>query len=270
MDKDTLLVLLALVRWLLPLVYMALVIDYGATFILRVRTHARNPGVLAVILLHALYLVLRGMYLGGLPLATNPEVLSLVAISSTIVYWAIERFTRDRRAGVFVFMLVFLCQYTASQLLAASSGGTASGIGRLHIIPACLAYTAMGFAALYALLYLLGRRNLKQHHFGLLFDRLPPLDLLGRMSWQALLVGLGFMTVAMITGAMMFSHASSDQALGTKVAAKIVIGSTAWLTCAVAVGGRWMAKWSLKRVTAIALAGFVVVVTLLVTSIAMS
>ena len=262
--------LLALARWALPLVYLALVIDYGATFILRVRTHARNPGVAVAIVLHGVYLVLRGVRLGGPPLATNAEVLSLVAVSSAIVYWAIERFTRDRRAGVFIFLLIFLCQYTASQLLSAPAEGKASETGRLHVVPACLAYTAMGFAALYALLYLVGQRNLKQHHFGLLYDRLPPLDLLGRMSWHALLVGLVFMTVAIITGAMTFSHAPAGQALGIKVTAKIVIGTTAWLMCAVAVAGRWIGKWSLNRVTAIALAGFVVVVVFLVTSIALS
>ena len=262
--------LLALAKWVLPLVYLALAIDYGATFILRIRTHARNPGVVGAIVLHAVYLALRGVDLTGPPLETIAEVFSLVALSSAIVYWAIECFTRDRRAGVFVFFLIFLCQYAASMLPAAAPAGDHSGPGWLHIVPAYLAYTAMGFAALYAALYLVGQRNLKQHRLGLLFDRLPPLELLGRMSWHALLVGLVFMTVAMITGVMVFSHSIPRQGLEAKVAVKIVISSIAWLVCATGVLGRWLAKWSLARVAAIAVAGFVVVVAYLVTSIAMS
>lgn len=41
--------LLSVTNWLVPLVYLALAIDYGATFILRIRTHARNPGVILAI-----------------------------------------------------------------------------------------------------------------------------------------------------------------------------------------------------------------------------
>jgi len=266
---------LDLAEWLLPLVYMALAIDYGATFILRTRTHARNPGVLAAIALHLAYIVLQGWKLGGPPLVTNAEVLSVVALSSAMVYWAIERFTHDRRAGVFVFMLIFLCQYTASLLPAAAPHVAAEAAtqyrwSRLHIVPASLAYTAMAFATLYALLYLVGQRNLKQHRIGLLFDRLPPLELLGRMCWQALLVGIGFMTIAMITGVMMFRSGAGTGAPETKVMAKIFMGSIAWLTYGTAVLGRWLAKWPMPRIAAIAVAGALVVVVLFVTSIALS
>jgi len=262
--------LLALAKWVLPLVYLALAIDYGATFILRVRTHARNPGVVVAIVLHAAVLIARGVRLGGAPVDTVAEVLSLVAVSSAVVYWAIESFTRDRRAGVFVFLLVFLCQYTASLLLAAGRGPGHAGPGWLHIVPACLAYTAMGFAALYAGLYLLGQRNLKQHRVGLLFDRLPALERLGAMCWGALLVGLVFMTVSIVTGAMMYSRGTAGGGIEAKVTAKIIIGSIAWLTCAAGVLGRRLAKWSLVRVAVVAVIGFVVVVAYLVTSIVMS
>ena len=262
--------LLALAKWLMPLVYLALAIDYGATFILRTRTHARNPGVTVAIVLHVAYLIILGVNRGRAPVDTVAEVLSLVALSSAVVYWAIEMFTHDRRAGVFVFLLIFLCQYTASTLLGAAPVENHPGQRWLHIVPACLAYTAMGFAALYAGLYLVGQRNLKQHSVGLLFDRLPPLELLGTMCWHALLVGLVFMTVAMVTGAMTYSHGASGQALKTKVIVRIVISSIAWLTCGTGVLGRWLAKWSLVRVAVIAVIGFVVVVAYLVTSIMMS
>ena len=262
--------LLAIAEWFLPLIYMGLAIDYGATFILRTRTHVRNWGVVGAIVFHAVYLILRGVHLGGAPVDTVAEVLSLVAVSSAAVYWAIESFTHDRRAGVFMFLLIFLCQYTASILPAVAPGTPHAGSGWLHLVPACLAYTAMGFAALYAGLYLLGQRNLKQHRVGLLFDRLPPLELLGTMSWHALLVGLVFMTVTMATGAMASAGRPTGQPLETKITVKIIISTIAWLTCGTGVIGRWLAKWSLARVSIIALAGFVVVVAYLVISVALS
>jgi len=271
--------LLSVLNWLLPLIYLALVIDYGATFILRNRTHVRNPGVLLAILLHVVFLVLWGVHFRRPPLGSNYEVLSVVALASAAVYWAVELATRDRRAGVFVFLLIFLLQYTSSTFLSGAFGSlSAGGQGRhdwerLHVLPAILAYTALGLAAVYAMLYLVGRRNFKHHHFGLLFDRLPPLESLGRMSFQALLGGFIFVTVAIITGGVLMRRTgSAGQAVqfDPKLIAKIVIGSIAWVTCAAAVIGKYVCKWSAPRISAIALAGFLIVVVLFVTSLALS
>jgi len=272
--------LLTIANWLLPLMYLALAIDYGATFILRIRTHVRNPAVALTVVLHALVLVMLGVRFGGLPLANNYEILSVIALSSAAVYWAIERATHARRAGVFVFLLIFLMQHTSSVFLTGSLTGTSAshssaayGWGRLHALPASLAYTALAFAAVYALLYLMGHRNLKQHRFGLLFDRLPPLELLGRMSWYALLGGFVLMSAAIVTGVILSGRA--DRAalpalLRTKLAAKIVIGTIAWCVCAVAILGKYLGGWSVSRVSRIAVAGFVIIVLLFVTSLVLS
>ena len=272
--------LLAILNWLLPLIYLALAIDYGATFILRRRTHVRNVGVFLAIVFHVAFLVLWGVRFGGLPLVSNYEILSVVALSSAAVYWAIELVTRDRRAGVFVFLLIFLLQYTSSMSLTtmihlASTHGSNMpyGWGRLHFLPAALAYTGMAFGAVYATLYLVGQRNLKHHNFGLLFDRLPPLDLLGRMSFHSLLVGFAFMTLTIITGSVLACQpdaAHGETLIGSKLLAKIIIGSTAWVICAVNVFGKYVLKWSVSRVASIALAGFLIIAALFVTSLALS
>ncbi|KKL96761.1 hypothetical protein LCGC14_1841230, partial [marine sediment metagenome] len=211
-------------------------------------------------------------------LVGNYEVLSITALSTAAVYWVTELVSRDRRAGVFVFLLVFLLQYTSSIFLAhtiadpaAPSG--ADGWGRLHVVPATFAYTALAFAAVYGLLHLLGQRNLKQHRFGLLFDRLPALDLLGKMSWHALVVGFVFLSISVVTGIFTFRHVKQLQpALGMdpKVVYKIVIGSMAWGICALAIFGKVVLKWSASRVSVIAVVGFLAAVILIVSSIVLS
>ncbi|KKM80045.1 hypothetical protein LCGC14_1343850, partial [marine sediment metagenome] len=60
--------LLTIGNWLVPLIYLALVIDYGATTLLRSRPHVRNRWVPVAIIVHALLLVLRGVRLGHPPL----------------------------------------------------------------------------------------------------------------------------------------------------------------------------------------------------------
>ena len=271
--------LLIVTNWLIPLIYLVMVLDYGTTFLLRVRTHCRNFQILIPIVLHVAFLVLRGVRLGFPPLGSAVDMLSVIALCSTILYWVMELLSKDRRAGVFVFLLIFLFQYTSSAFVGTGLGQAHSeaamqhGWERLHVIPATFAYTALAFAAVYGLLHLQGRRDLKRGQFGLLFDRLPPLDLLGQLSWYSLLGGFVFITMSMITGAVIFgalAPAAHSGVLDHKVAVKIVIGSLAWVMCAVTVVGRLLAKWSLTRVSIVAVSGFVAIMILLVASILMS
>ena len=259
-------------NWLLPLFYLALLIDYGATFFLRVKTKVRNPWLLPVLCFHALFVVLRAIHLGQPPLADVYEILSVLALSTAVVYALVEFAGHDRRTGMFVFLLVFLFQYTSSCALAHSiaNGQMASGDGqsnwaRLHIVPALVAYTAFAIAAVYGLLHLLSGRDIKHHHFGVLFDRIPSLDLLGRMTWYALLSGFVFMTITMLSGPILSSHLH-EGAANPKVASKIIIGSIAWLIYAVAVLGKFFRKWPPSRISRLAVAGFVVIMVLLIVS----
>lgn len=261
--------LLTFVNWLLPLAYLAVAADYAATFVLRTRTHSRNPALPAVIVLHAAFLTAWGLHAGILPLGEIHEILSLVALSSSILYAVIELTSRDRRAGVFVLGLVFLIQYTASaQLVAPIAQGRSAPVGEsggLHFIPAIFAYTAIAFAAICSVLYLAGQRALKRHSFGVLFDRLPPLDLLGTMSWHALLSGFVLTTVTMVTGAFLFHHMGGHAqggAFDVKVTAKIVTGSIAWVACLTAILGKMLFHWPMRRVCQFIIATFVVILAL--------
>jgi len=84
---------------LLPLAYLALLIDYGATFFLRTRTHARTPHLLLVVALHLGYLVACGLHLGYPPITNTPEILSVLALAMTAVYAWVELASRDRRSS---------------------------------------------------------------------------------------------------------------------------------------------------------------------------
>lgn len=266
--------LLAIGVWLLPLVYLALLIDYGTTFFLRTRTNVRSPWLIGCVAAHGAFLALRWARLGRLPLMHTEEILSVLALATAAVYAFVEFSSRDRRTGVFVLALVFLFQYTSSVLSGpGAAAGTAeeasAGWGRVHVVGALVSYTALGFAGVYGLLYLVAQRDLRQHRFGVVFDRLPPLDLLSRMTWLALVAGFVFMTIAMATAPLMFGGAGAaarDEVMSPKIVTKIIAGSVAWLICGTAVLGRVAGKWPPGRVSGIAVAGFAVVMGLLVAS----
>jgi len=265
--------LLSIGTWLLPLLYLALLADYGTTFFLRTRTDTRSPWLLGCLAVHATVLTLGSIHAGRLPLAHLGEILSVLALATAAVYALVEWTSRDRRTGVFVLLLVFLFQYTASLLpepVGPAAAETTTPWGRLHVVVAMVAYTALGFAGVYGLLYLAARRDLRDRRFGVLFDRLPPLDRLARMTWHALLVGSVCITVVVATGPLLFHHAAASgaaaEAMAPKSRVKIITGSAAWFFCAAAVLGRLIGRWPPVRIAAVAVAGFLTVMALLVTS----
>ncbi|HDZ20974.1 hypothetical protein LCGC14_0254000 [marine sediment metagenome] len=272
-------ILFKVAEWLLPLLYMGLVIDYGVTFFLRIRTHVHNGWIPVIILFHAAFLVVRSIHLGQPPLFNGYEILSVIALSTTAVYYIVELVGHDRRTGLFVFLIVFLAQYTSSVFLANTAiepttpAVAGQGWRSLHSLAATFAYTALALAGVYGALHLIGRRNLKRHNIGLLFDRLPPLELLGRTCWYAIIGGLVFMTISVVTGALVYGRGAGGpdaEAMSAKIIAKIVVGSVTWLVCVVAVLGKGVGKWSDSRVCLVAAGGFLTVAILFVASLALS
>ncbi len=262
--------LLAVAGALLPLAYLALAVDYGATFFLRTRTHGRTPHLLVVVALHLGYLVAWSVEAGHAPVTGTPEVLSVLALATAAVYAWVELASGDRRTGIFVLLLAFLFQYAGSFLTAGGPGvapaePTAGGPwAALHVLPALMAYTAMAFAGVYGALYLAARRALRRRRFGVLFDRLPPLETLGPMAWHALLTGFVAMTVSIAVTPLMFGDAGGE--FSAKIISKIITGSVAWVVCAAAVLGRWLGRWHHVRTSAVAVLGFLLVMALLAVS----
>jgi ABC-type uncharacterized transport system permease subunit len=216
---------------LLPLLYLALLIDYGATFFLRTRVRVRRPWLGMVVAVHAAWVGLRTAQLGHPPVTDSREILTVLALALAAVYAWVERTSRDRRTGVFVLLLVFLFQYfssllTASALAAGPVAATEAAAvpsmwARLHIVPALVAYTATALAGVYGLLYLAAQRRLRQHRFGMLFDRLPPLDLMATMVWHALLTSFVCLSITIAVTPFLVGGPHGDP-ITAKVVAKTV------------------------------------------------
>jgi len=262
--------LIALAGALLPLLYLALLVDYAATFFLRTRMHVRTPHLLVVVAIHLGYLVLWSVHAGRLPVATTPEILSVLAVATAAVYAWVELATRNRRTGIFILLLAFLFQYAGSFTMTSHVQEAAVGQApdslwtRVHVLPALVAYTALGFAGVFGTLYLLARRDLRRHRFGVLFDRLPPLEALGPMAWHALLTGFAAMTLAIVVTPLMFG--SGSEAMTARIVGKIVTGSVAWVVCAAGVFGHGLGRWTYARTSAVAVVGFLLVMALLAVS----
>lgn len=265
---------ITILTWLLPLLYLAVMVEHGLAFTLRVRADIRSPWLVLIVLVNIAYLALRSAAHGP-ALGTPPTIPAILALSIAAVYALVELFTRDRRTGVFVLAVVFIFQYIAAMLFYAGGFAgwealkTPSPWAGLHVILALLSYTALALAAVYGLLYISVRRDLKRHYFGVLYDRLPPLAVLGHMTWHAMLTGFVCMTIALAAGPLMMNWPAGES-LPPKLLAKIVIGLAAWIIYAVAIFGKFVRKWDQAGISVFALVGFFIITIVLAVSAIMS
>lgn len=152
---------------------------------------------------HALLLVGVGWSYREVPLVNAYNVFSFLALSLLVVYQALEWRFRVKTTGAFILAVAFVLHGASWPQL----GVRPELIPRLqdpwfaaHVILAIMGYTAFIVSAIYGVLYLALYRSLKRRTFGLIFQRLPALDLLSRMNAHAALFGLGCLSVAIGLG----------------------------------------------------------------------
>jgi ABC-type uncharacterized transport system permease subunit len=128
--------------------------------------------------------------------------MSLFGWLLAVTYLGLEFFHRQRSVGAFVlpFILAF---FLAAHLAPADrlSPTVAHGpIFAFHVTLSILAYAAFALSFVLSLIFLVENRLLRNRHLSELVWRLPPLELLERMSRSSVLVGLISIAVGTVLG----------------------------------------------------------------------
>ncbi len=198
-------------RILLPLLYLATLGMYLWLFFTdhpKARVRCTQFAVFTVIA-HTLALVAKTAYLERIPLETPLEFFSLLAMALVVTYLIIEQRIQAKSTGFIVVGTAFLLQFFASSFCHAkiSNNPLLQEPGfAAHAALAILAYTALSLSFLYAVLYLVLARQLENRSFGLLFRRLPSLEVLERMSIGAIKLALPLLFVALALGHLWMYH----------------------------------------------------------------
>jgi HemX protein len=246
---------------LLPLCYAAAVAAYAIDFVrgdpLAARVARRAMDV--ALTTHVVFLLALTLYERHLPLSSAAELLTFVALGVAIVYVVVERRTGVARTGLFVVALSLVSQIVSTSFLELRTPFPAileSPLFAVHTVAGVIGYAAFGVSAIYSALYLLLHRVLKRARFGLLFDRLPPLDVLARMSVRAAKVGVASLTVTIAVGTA-WAVRTVPSVIGDPKFLLTVLVWAGYLT-AVLLHGR--AGWSDRRTLGGFLVGFALLV----------
>ena len=127
---------------------------------------------------------------------------------------------------------------------------------------AVLGYSAFAVGAVYGVMFVLLYRALKGKRFGILFERLPSLNVLGSMGMGAALLGWIFLSVAIILGIMM----SVELVPGFYGDPKFISSILAWIVYAGAVGAYFLLGWRGARTVYVSLFAFCVALITMVGS----
>jgi ABC-type uncharacterized transport system permease subunit len=111
-------------------------------------------------------------------------------------------------------------------------------------------------SAVYGGLYLLLYWELKRSRFGLVYDRLPPLETLARMSLRAVVFGVAFLTLTIACGSLWAATAFPGFVRDPKFALTVMV----WLIYALALWLHYVRHWSGRRTIRISLVGFAALV----------
>ncbi len=264
-------VLLTLGNVLLPLLYLMV---FGLYLWLFLDAHPWPRKVVSQLaastcLIHLGVLVLRGLALGRLPMGSPLEFLSAIALSMLATYLIIERRIKVKSTGVMIVGMVFLLQFISSSFLhtipKASPLLEDPGFAG-HAVLVMLSFTALGLSFMFAVLYLVQARQLNRRQFGLLFRRLPSLDVLERMSIGAVKIGVPLLFLALCLGHLwMYDLADRvSPEMANQLSPwdpKIMVSWVIFLGYLVGLVGNLFLGWRGKRMNILAVVAFLTIIS---------
>jgi ABC-type uncharacterized transport system permease subunit len=250
-----------LLNTLLPMLYALAVVAYAVDFFREDPFAARAARVLMEVILglHALFIGLRTALYEHLPLASAAELMTMLALALAIVYLFVEWRSRVRKTGMFLISFSFVLQTLSSAFI--SGRGAFPPILRsplfaLHTVTAVLGYAAFAASAVYGVLFLLLYHELKKSHFGLVYERLPPLEVLARMSLGAVAFGLAFLTVTLLCGALWAASAFPGFTRDPKFLLTVAVWAVYLTTLLLHYGLHWTGRRTIR----VSLLGFALLV----------
>jgi HemX protein len=247
-----------LLQFLLPILYFWTVWVYARAFFSNQQTagRLRTPLLLGTLVLHSLYIVCRGMEFGH-PLITSIfEISSLIAFAITVAYAVIEFRTGIKTTGYFILMFAFFFQLVSSifvREIRSVPQVLESNLLGFHVISALLGYAAITLSAVYGLLYLMLYHDIKSNQFGVLYKRLPNLEILERMNFTSTLFGFILLSAAITVGIIWLPRALENYSyLDPKLLGTIAI----WLLYAAGLTAKKIGGWQGKRIVVLSMFGF--------------
>ncbi|MEW6455154.1 MAG: cytochrome c biogenesis protein CcsA [Acidobacteriota bacterium] len=252
--------LISALNTLLPVLYVITTIFYGIYFFKKESFFEKTlkPLILMAISIHASSIILRTIVFKHFPIASLFELLTFLSLAIVIIYFFIEQKIGEKSTGFFILIVVFLFQTTSSAFISIPPKINPLlknfHLG-IHTGSALIGYSSLIIAALYSLMYLMLFYDIKGKKFGIIYNRLPSLEILDGMNSRASLVGFCFLTISIVSGIIW-----STKVINTRwiTDLKIIFVFFTWMIFGFSVLTKKYSGWAGKRTALLSFSGFLV------------
>jgi ABC-type uncharacterized transport system permease subunit len=249
-----------LLEYLLPALYFVTIWAYAKSFFSNSKSaeHLKTPLLIVLIAAHGAYLTLRTIEFEHPPMTNVFEILSNIAFCVTLAYAFIEFRTKVSGTGYFILILPFFFQSASSLFikdLVEVPEVLRSNLLALHVTSALLGYASITISAVYGFLYLMLYHDIKATKFGVIYSRLPNLEVLERMSFSGIVFGFLMLTIAIGVGFVWLPRAGIAYSYSDP---KLVGTLAIWLVYGIGLTAKKFAQWQGRRIIVLSMFGFAI------------
>lgn len=242
----------------MPVLYAVLVGLYAFSFfsVSPRAERAKTPLLVTTVGLHLAYIAARTAAFDHPPITTVFEIMTMLAACIAIAYTYIELRTRVTNTGFFILVLALVFQTVSSIFikdLMEIAPILRSRLLGFHVTSALLGYTAISLSAVFGLLYLMLYHEMKSSRFGIVYKRLPNLEMLEHMSHKSELFGFVMLTIAIAVGLVWLPRAFQTF---TYLDPKLIGTACIWLMYAVGLAAKRRFGWQGRKLMVISLVAF--------------
>lgn len=223
--------------------------------------------LLVTLFTHFSYLMFRIMEFDHPPITNKFELFTVLAFCICFAYFVLELITDVRDTGLFIIVFSFGFQLVSSLFiedLFNVKEVLRNQLLGVHVISALIGHSGITLSAVYGVLFLILYKKLKNHSYGLIFNKLPNLEILEKLSFYSIVIGYCLFTVSILIGYFWLPSAFPDfNYFDPKIVSSLVI----WVVYTAGIIAKLFLKWYGKKVIVISIIGFVFVLSSMAASL---
>ncbi len=242
----------------LPILYCATFAVYAYDFAQHKELlhNSKRAFLFITLMVHIFYILARTIEFNHPPITNKNEIFTILAFSIAFAYFILELLTDIRGTGVFIILFSVIFQIFSSLFiedLVEVKEILRNRLFGVHVISALLGYSGITISAVHGLLFFVLYKDIKLSKFGLIFNRLPSLETLERLSFVSLVIGFVLLTISIIIGFSWLPSAFPDFSYTDP---KLISAGIVWLIYGIGISAKLIAKWYGKKVIMFSLVGF--------------
>jgi ABC-type uncharacterized transport system permease subunit len=172
----------------------------------------------------------------------------------------LELLTDIRGTGPFIIIISIIFQIISSlfieDLIEVKEVLRSNLLGS-HVLSALIGYAGITISAVYGLLYLILYKEIKLNKFGIVFDRLPNLEVLETLSFYSAAIGFVMLTIAIVIGIIWLPTAFPNFSYADP---KLIGTSIVWVLYGIGIIAKFFGKWRGRKVILFSIIGFVLAI----------